>query len=113
MTTILPTPVRGRGFWRIIGSTPAEGDEIKKGPHGRRHQRKTPVRPSEAEDGRPGITEWKPKICELSLVCCFLAPTPTNGSDEGFWGPDSFQVKSVSETRFPRPAGRTDAWPAG
>ena len=54
------------------------------------------------------ITDWKPVFASFPWFV-ELTPNPTNGLSKPS-GADSFQVKSVSETRFARRLGRiTDA----
>jgi len=92
--TTQPIPVRGE-VWRIRFD-PAEGDEIKKV--------RTAVVISENAVGRlrlkivVPITEWKSRYASYPWFVR-LAPTPTNGLTKES-GPDAFQVKSISETRF-------------
>jgi mRNA interferase MazF len=90
----MTTPMRG-DVWRVRFD-PAEGDEIKKV--------RTAVVISEDMIGRlrlkivVPITGWNPAYA-LHPWFVRLAPTPTNGLTKDS-GADTFQVKSVSETRF-------------
>src|SRR5436190_19545673 len=92
--TMNPTPLRGE-VWRIRFD-PAEGDEIKK--------TRTAVVVSENAVGRlrlkivVPITEWKDRYASFPWFVR-LTPTATNGLAKES-GADSFQVKSISETRF-------------
>ncbi len=91
-----PNPVPARGeVWRIRFD-PSEGDEIKKV--------RTAVVISEDAVGRlrlkivVPITEWKSRYASFPWFV-HLVPTPANGLTKDS-GADSFQVKSVSQTRF-------------
>jgi mRNA interferase MazF len=90
----MTTPMRGE-VWRIRFD-PAEGDEIKKV--------RTAVVISANGVGRlrlkivVPITEWKPQYANYPWFV-HLPPTPTNGLTKDS-GADTFQVKSVSATRF-------------
>jgi mRNA interferase MazF len=87
-------PSRGE-VWRIRFD-PAEGDEIKK--------IRTAVVVSENAVGRlrlkivVPITEWKDRYASFPWFVR-LTPTASNGLTKDS-GADSFQVKSVSESRF-------------
>jgi mRNA interferase MazF len=90
----MKSPTRGE-VWRIRFD-PAEGDEIKK--------IRTAVVISEDAVGKlrlkivVPITEWKPRYVKYPWFVRLL-PTRNNGLTKDS-GADTFQVKSVSETRF-------------
>ena len=90
----MTTPLRDE-IWRVRFE-PSEGDEIKK--------IRTAVVMSEDAIGRlrlkivVPITEWKPQYANYPWFV-YLAPTRANGLTKDS-GADSFQFKSVSETRF-------------
>jgi mRNA interferase MazF len=90
----MTTPMRGE-VW-LVRFDPAEGDEIRKV--------RTAVVISENMVGRlrlkivVPITGWKPAYASIPWFVR-LAPTQSNGLTKDS-GADTFQVKSVSETRF-------------
>ena len=99
----MTTPMRGE-VWRVRFD-PAEGDEIKK--------IRTAVVVSANGVGKlrlkivAPITEWRPPFAAFPWFV-HLLPTPTNGLSKES-GADTFQVKSLSESRFMTRLGALEA----
>lgn len=95
-----PAPTRGE-IW-LIDFDPAVGAEIRK-------LRPAVVVRVEAVGKLPlrlvvPVTDWKPQYAAYPWFT-ELPPTPANGLVKHS-GADSFQVKSISLSRFNRPVGR-------